>query len=377
MKKLIFIFFLLTSFTYSFSQFSPNGVKTRFTNGLGLPIKDTVSSGPGDSAQIIMRPMDSLIYFRYQGYWRQLGKATGNYSTTYALSNDVKDSIQARIRSGDSASIYQTKYRSDSARINLYSAILANITSINNEIARAIGIEATKVNYLDSTIKYVTPSQGDNKYFILQPQSPTSTLSGGYNYERTTGSTISSSVSWGAGRQSGRTNLRSTSPLLSIIVNGVTQTFTQPTPGSSVSGTQAVTVATNANVSISNVVTTTTGETATSTTAFTFYDRRYIGWAATTTPTNAEILAAINKDNSGGYVPYSATLAQLGSALYLFYANTSQATSISVNGFPSTAAFALNVSKSFTNASGGITTYYVTTSNNAIGATSATTLTVN
>ena len=226
--------------------------------------------------------------------------------------------------------------------------------------------------------KFVTYYGGDNRYFTLQPQNPTSSLSGGYAYERSTGSTIGSSVAWGAGRLAGGTNLRQTSTLASIVVNGVTQTFTQPAPGSSVSGSQSVTVPVNTNVTISNVVTTTTGETATSYTFYTFFDKRYIGWAATTTPTNAEIRAAVEQDNNGGSGNYSApNLAKLTSALYLFYANTITCSSVVLNGFPSTSNFNLNVSRTFTNSSGGQATYYVSTITAPTGNVSATSATFN
>jgi len=211
----------------------------------------------------------------------------------------------------------------------------------------------------------------------VQTQPPTATLSGGYSYERHAAGTFTASLGWSAGRQASGTNILATNPLSSIVVAGVSQTFSQPAAGSSVSGSQSVTVTYNSNTTFTDTVKTTDGKSAIGYTYFSVYDKRYIGWAATSTPTNAEILAAVYQDNYGGMVPLSTVLAQLGSDKYLFIVNTVSINTVSINGFPSTAAFNLNSSKTFTNSSGGTFTGYISVSVNLFGSVGTTTLNVN
>lgn len=75
------------------------------------------------------------------------------------------------------STVWQTKFRSDSARTNTYSAIGANTTSISNETSRAIAAEATKVNYTDSATIYQTKYRSDtsrtNVYTSLAGKQPT------------------------------------------------------------------------------------------------------------------------------------------------------------------------------------------------------------
>jgi hypothetical protein len=211
----------------------------------------------------------------------------------------------------------------------------------------------------------------------LQTQNPTATLNNDSSYERRASGTGTVILNYTAGRQAASPIAAATATISTIVVNSVGRLFTQPAAGASASGMATASIAYNTNTTFSNVVTTTDGKTVTAIRSINFYDKRYIGWATTPTPTDAEIRGAIAQDNSGGTIAYSTTLAQLGTSKYLFYANTVNINSVSVNGFPSSDAFNLNVSRSFTNAVGGTTTYFLTTSKNAIGATSATSLTIN
>jgi hypothetical protein len=215
-------------------------------------------------------------------------------------------------------------------------------------------------------------------FVAIQTQSPTASLSGGYSYERHASGTFSVSLSWSAGRQAAGTGVNATNPLSSIVVAGTSQTFSQPSAGASISGTQSTgTMNYNTSYTFYNTVTTTDSKTAVASTSFGSYDKRYLGWSATSTPTSAEILAAVYSDNSGNNSSLTNTLAQLGSDKHLFFVTTSTVSSVSVNGFPSTAAFSRNNSISFTNASGGTFSGYYTVSNNAFGSTSTNTVIFN
>lgn len=53
------------------AQYSPTAAKTRFVNGIGLGTKDTLSMNAADTVAMIVG-RDSLVYFRYKGYWKPL-----------------------------------------------------------------------------------------------------------------------------------------------------------------------------------------------------------------------------------------------------------------------------------------------------------------
>ncbi|CAB5217015.1 hypothetical protein UFOVP198_45 [uncultured Caudovirales phage] len=53
------------------AQYSPTAAKTRFVNGIGLGTKDTLTMNAADTVAMIVG-RDSLVYFRYKGYWKPL-----------------------------------------------------------------------------------------------------------------------------------------------------------------------------------------------------------------------------------------------------------------------------------------------------------------
>ena len=346
------------------------------------PTKGTASNKPYAPSQAV--PTDSRTYFydSINFVWRP-----------YLNTAEVKSYLNlSKYRVGQFDIVVNTGGTLNSGVITGGTNALwyfKNGTADSNLVPKVTAIDTTtrfggvaslyKVYRDSSTLAAATKIVRDSlSYYVkLQTQNPTATLTGGFNYQRQPSGSATQPVAWTAGRLAATPSAAPTDTLSTIVVGGISQTFTQPSAGSSTSGSQDVTFTLNTNATFSNIVTTGDGKTATASTSFTVYDKRYAGWAATTTPTRAEILAAIGQDNNGGTVPYSLTFPQLGTAAYLFYANTAQVTSVTINGFPSTSAFTLNVSRSFTNSVNGVTTYYVTTSNNAIGATSTTALTVN
>lgn len=112
-------------------------------------------------------------------------------------------------------------------------------------------------------------------FYGIKP--PTADLDGGITIELTSAGTVGETLNWEAGRQS------NTPILTSIVVAGVTQSFSQPAQPGTVSGTQGVTVPANTTTIYSNVVTAADGQTATATTTFTFLGRKYYGLLDDTT----------------------------------------------------------------------------------------------
>jgi len=70
---------LLVSVSAS-AQYSPTAAKTRFVNGIGLGTKDTATMNAADTVAMIVG-RDSLVYFRYRGYWKPLAynSSLGSY----------------------------------------------------------------------------------------------------------------------------------------------------------------------------------------------------------------------------------------------------------------------------------------------------------
>jgi hypothetical protein len=233
-----------------------------------------------------------------------------------------------------------------------------------------VGYWQRETTSVDS-LKFVTHTALNDtllSYVKIQTQPPTASLSGGYSYEYQNSGTFTVGLPYTAGRQGSGTNIAPTAPIASIIVNGASEPTTGCTsPPCTINGTYNATVTYNTNVSYTNVVTTTDGKTASASTYFSYYHKRYYGFSTGSTPTNTEILAAF-QDNSGGYTPLSYTFPQQVADAYLFYVNTSQVSSVTVSGIPATASFNLNTPITVTNANGAsYSGYYVTISKNKIG----------
>ena len=190
-----------------------------------------------------------------------------------------------------------------------------------------------------------------SQFYASQP--PTAGLSGGGTYENTSASTLSASLSWTAGRQSATANLAS------IVVNGVTQSFTNPGQPGSVSGSQAVSVPTNTTTTYTNTVTTSDAKTASATTSFYYRDKYYIGYVSSGSPSDANIIAAGGSFASSRIT--SGNLADPSSASYILFAYPASfgTATIKIGGL--VVGFNLTT-RSFVNASGYSTSYNIYTS---------------
>lgn len=172
-------------------------------------------------------------------------------------------------------------------------------------------------------------------------QAPTASLTGGTVFELTV-SNQTHSLSWSYGRMS------NTATIASATINpGSFNIFgSQPTQPGVVTGSQSVTTTANTNTTYTELVTTSDGKTATSTTTDTFLPRFYYGRCVGTAPTTTEILAF-----AGGSNPLSASHAQgpftivaSGSNYFFFsYPASEGAVTIikDVNGFDVTTSFNL------------------------------------
>jgi hypothetical protein len=193
----------------------------------------------------------------------------------------------------------------------------------------------------------------DSAFYASQP--PLAGLTGGGTFEFTSASTVGRTLNWSATRQS------ATSPISTIVVDGSSQTFSQPGQGSTVSGTQPVTVTTNTTSNYSNIVTTTDGKTATATTTFTYRSKYYIGYVSSSSPSDANILAATGGTVGGTFATNyfaSGTLPNPASESYIVFAFPASfgIPTVKIGGL----AVAFNLTtRSFVNASGFSVSYNI------------------
>ncbi len=205
----------------------------------------------------------------------------------------------------------------------------------------------------------INPSATDLVGFLnnlfYPSQVPTASLSGGENRElMAAGAALNYTLNYSAGRQP------STAPLQSIVVAGVTKSFTQPSAPGSVSGTQAVTVTRNVNTNFSMSVTTTDGKSAGASAGIYWYPSYYYGFVPTQSPTDADILAMTGFLYGGGSVTNSVA-APTGAQSVCFAkpVNTGGFGSIIINTFLQPSSNYNITTRSVTNASGYAQNYYI------------------
>lgn len=194
---------------------------------------------------------------------------------------------------------------------------------------------------------------------IYPSQAPTAGLTGGFTVEKVSVANATKTLIWTAGR------LPNTAPIATITVAGVSQSFTQPAAGASVSGTQSVSIPQNDVYTYTNTVVTTDGKSATATVTLAYRDYRYYGFTATSTPSNSTV-QALAKDFITARTKGATTITPSGSqyAVIAFpeswdASNTSE---IWVGGLNQTGTFTRSVA-SFTNASGYTSNYIFYISN--------------
>lgn len=206
------------------------------------------------------------------------------------------------------------------------------------------------------------PSLGENapsnvspdsmfNWLYYQSQEPLATLSGGTTLELTAASTVSQTLNWSASRQ------EATTPLSTIVVAGVSQTFSNPSAPGTVSGTQVVNVPANITITYTNTVTTTDGKLAVVTTTFNSLGKKYYGLISDTTgiatgSQDASILGLANSfANSKNLNVNTGSITGTKFWVYVYPANLGGASTLSFNGLP--ALESMNtVTRSFTNAQG-------------------------
>lgn len=326
MKNFLFILSFLFCAVVSFSQSLPTIS--------GFPNNQSISNGAtlyhakggliGDSGIVVISFPDT---------------ATANYGTFIKNTNGIIIKVVDTLFMRDAVIGRWIKFGGTSSASG--GLVGGPITSNRFTIGTNPGVGLTTDQWIDSVFYYAQP--------------PTATLTGGGIFEFTSAPTFNTTLNWGASRQS------ATTPIVSIVVAGQTQTFAQPTAPGTVSGTQAVTVTTNTGTTYNNVVTATDGQSATASTTFTYRSKYYIGFVATSTPTDADIIAATGGTVGGTFATAFATTGSLpapGAESYIVIAYPSSFGSalVKINGL--LVNYVLTT-RAFVNASGYSVSYNI------------------
>jgi hypothetical protein len=120
------------------AQYSPTAAKTRFVNGIGLGTKDTATMNAADTVAMIVG-RDSLVYFRYKGYWKPL--AYNSSLTGYVKYTDTASMLSPYYRTAQATAALALKLNiSDTAAMlsNYY-----NKTVTDSKLALKLNISDT------------------------------------------------------------------------------------------------------------------------------------------------------------------------------------------------------------------------------------------
>jgi hypothetical protein len=192
----------------------------------------------------------------------------------------------------------------------------------------------------------LTPAEVIQAAFY-KAEAPTAALTGGITQElMAPGADLTYPVNWLAGRKP------STKLIQTVTVAGITQLFSQPTPGTSTSGSQQVSVPRNVATTVQLTVVSADGQVTLATTKYDFLPKRYFGWVNNQLPTDAEVIAAGGELSTARDKNW--TLPAPSGEQYIVYAYPASEgllTQFNINGFTAKESVFLT-QRNLTNASG-------------------------
>jgi hypothetical protein len=164
------------------AQYSPTAAKTRFVNGIGLGTKDTLAMNAADTVAMIVG-RDSLVYFRYKGYWKPLAynSSLGSYVKYTDTASMLSGYLPLYLRTAPTTVNINNKYFNIYGQ-NAAGAYTSGRIDITGELS-SVGYQKNGSSYglqIDTT---------GTAYFISHTQKPINYLSD-YSANFTTNSLI-------------------------------------------------------------------------------------------------------------------------------------------------------------------------------------------
>lgn len=367
MKKFLLIALLfIVAKSYS-QQYTPSQAWGNSFNRLNITAADTVGTKLGVTI------ISGVLYVANGTKWTPVGTGVDTFSiSTRAWRKKGTDSLGAiTVKYTDSTTRYVTpkQLRDSLANVSVVSRfnhdVVVNIPSgslgafSNGE---TIPLNGKRVDSLPDILatkcvapSYVTPTAGitaspSNGSYERGTNLGTITLSSTTGTAINNGGAFTTTTYYQNGSPLG-SNTTTISSLTSTQSFYVNKAYTQGACIANNCGTIDCTGRINAGtVNSSNI-------------SFTAFDKRYYGFANSTTPSNAEILA-LSQDNSGSTAALTLSNVTPSGSQFLVYFTKGTVTSVTVNGIPATGAFTITT-YSVTNAQGYTQTYTYIISNNA------------
>jgi len=94
-----YILTLLLVINVAYGQFAPTSSKTKFSQGIGIGSKDTSAFNVLDTMVVTMG-RDSIMYYKYKGYWRSIGGSTAAYKLIADTLFNNGYTTRARLKQG-------------------------------------------------------------------------------------------------------------------------------------------------------------------------------------------------------------------------------------------------------------------------------------
>lgn len=250
----------------------------------------------------------------YMDIWNALAYNTTNEELAGLAVGNETDKATARMQvsglvnqSGIAVKDKNIEIRSDSITLNTYLVDIPQATSNYGILVR---------DSSNKQIKLLDP----NDLLLKQSQNPTASISPSYRIQRRATDTILN-FTYTYGRLAATSSAKATADIQSVVVDGVSRTFTNPAPGSTGAGGISVNYTPNSTRNIPITVTATDGKFATQSVSIQTTFTYYIGYSLTSTPTDAELFAGLNSflATSNTRVT-SGTLVSPPGARYIFFA---------------------------------------------------------
>jgi hypothetical protein len=130
MKRIILLLLLFSNYLTA-QQWQPTSIRQRFVNGIGIPTRDTLPGALSDSSQLVLRPQDSIVYYKYKGYWRALGGGAAAFTST----------LQHEVKAGEAITKGQAVYVTSADGTNMIVSKASNATEATS--SKTLGLIAS------------------------------------------------------------------------------------------------------------------------------------------------------------------------------------------------------------------------------------------
>ena len=132
MKRIILLLLLFSNYLTA-QQWQPTSIRQRFVNGIGIPTRDTLPGALSDSSQLVLRPQDSIVYYKYKGYWRALGGGAAAFTST----------LQHEVKAGEAITKGQAVYVTSADGTNMIVSKASNATEATS--SKTLGLIASSL----------------------------------------------------------------------------------------------------------------------------------------------------------------------------------------------------------------------------------------